>query len=281
MDPTIAVSGGLGFVCAHEVVEAPGASPGRCAFVLHGILGSRGNWRGFARAMARAYPGWRWVLVDLRGHGESHGAAGPHTVAACAADLDRLAVALGVRPAAVVGHSFGGKVALAYARDHGRGLEAVWSLDSPPGKSDAGAAGGEVARVIEAIRAAPMPVSSRQVVVRHFEAAGFGEGIARWMTTNLRRGAAGFEWVFDLAVVDALLADYRGVDLWPFLDAPPLSLAVHLLVATRGGRWSSGELARVDGLADVGVHRLDAGHWVHVDDPGGVRAALAVTFEAG
>lgn len=271
----------MGFVCAYEAVEAPGASPTRSAFLLHGILGSRGNWRGFARAMVREHPEWRLVLVDLRGHGESHGAAGPHTVAACAADLDRLAVELGERPAAVVGHSFGGKVALAYARDFGRGLEAAWSLDSPPGKSDAGAAGGEVAGVIEAIRKAPMPVESRQVIVRHFEAAGFGKGIAGWMTTNLRRGEAGFEWVFDLAVVDALLADYRAVDLWPFLEAPPLSLAAHVLVATRGDRWSAGELARLDGLADVGVHRLDAGHWVHVDDPSGVRAALAETFGAG
>lgn len=272
-------------ICAHDIVTAPGATPRRMAFLLHGILGSRGNWRGFARALVAQHPDWRIVLVDLRGHGESHGAAAPpHTVAACAGDLDRLAGHLGARPAVVVGHSFGGKVALVYARDHGGGLRAVWSLDSPPG-SNTGASvdgengDGEVERVIAAIREAPMPVADRQEIVRYFRERGFSAGLAGWMTTNLRRTAAGFSWTFDLAVVEALLADYRGLDLYPFLEAPPLSLAVHVLVAGKSDRWSAAEQARLAALGDVERHALPAaGHWVHIDDPEGLRAALAVSF---
>lgn len=270
---------------AHDVVTAPGAAPTRTAFFLHGILGSRGNWRGFARKLVAAHPDWRLVLVDLRGHGESHGASPPHTVAACAGDLDRLADRLadrlGARPAAVVGHSFGGKVALVYARDHGAGLRAVWSLDSPPGAGATDEGVGEVERVIAAIRAVPMPVADRQVVVRHFERRGFGAGVAGWMTTNLRRTPEGFRWSFDLDVVEALLADYRQVDLHPFLDAPPVSLAAHLLVAGRSDRWPPAELARLEAHRDIRVHRLPAaGHWVHIDDPDGLRDALAETFAA-
>jgi esterase len=43
----------------------------------------------------------------------------PHTVAAAAADVDRLVEHLDFHAAAVLGHSFGGKVALTYAAHHG------------------------------------------------------------------------------------------------------------------------------------------------------------------
>lgn len=266
------------FVPAHEIVTAPDALPHRTAFVLHGILGSRGNWRGFARSLAAAWPEWRFALVDLRGHGDSHGADGPHTVAACAADLARLARQLGYRPQAIVGHSFGGKVALAYARSHGAGLKAAWSLDSPPG---AHAIDGdhEVRRVIEAARALPMPLADRKAVVAHFEGAGFGSMIGRWMTTNLRRADDGFRWRFDLDVVDALLADYAGLDLFPLLESPPPGLALHLVLAGRSDRWKGETGRRVAGLHKTSVHRLpDAGHWVHIDDPDGLRSLLGATF---
>ena len=263
----------MSFVNAHEIITAPGAAPHRTAFVLHGILGSRGNWRGFARALTRAHDTWRFVLVDLRGHGESHGAASPHTVAACAADLNRLARHLGYRPEAVIGHSFGGKVALAFARAHRAGLKAAWSLDSPPG---AHTIDGEVRHVIETARALSTPVADRKAVVAHFEAAGLSTGIGRWMTTNLQRTAAGFVWRFDLDVIDALLSDYAGLDLFPYLEAPPPGLALHLVLAGRSNRWQGDTGRRVAALDRVRVHTLpDAGHWVHIDDPEGLRRLLS------
>lgn len=266
------------FVLAHDILTAPDAHPHRTAFVLHGILGSRGNWRGFARSLVAAHPQWRLVLVDLRGHGESHGAEAPHTVDACAADLARLARRLGHRPQAIVGHSFGGKVALCYARSHGAGLRAAWSLDSPPGAHRIDG-DHEVRRVIEAARALPMPVSRRDAVVAHFEAAGFSPMIGRWMTTNLHRVDGGFRWRFDLDVVDALLADYAALDLFPFLEAPPPGMALHLVQAGRSDRWKGEMGRRVAALSAVAVHRMpDAGHWVHIDDPDGLRALLEQTL---
>ena len=70
------VNAPLGFIPAHDIVIAPGADPTATAFVLHGILGSRRNWRGFVRKLAPRLPDWRFVLVDLRNHGDSHGATG-------------------------------------------------------------------------------------------------------------------------------------------------------------------------------------------------------------
>ena len=229
------------FVPAHESM-GDGA---RAAFVLHGVLGSGSNWRGFGRRLARAHPDWRFVLVDLRHHGDSHGAPPPDTVAACAADLATLAAELGA-PESILGHSFGGKVALAYARDHGAALRTVWSLDSPPGPSHEGAR--EVEEVIDAIRALEVPVSHRDEAVAHFTALGFSAALAGWMTTNLRRTEAGFVWRFATGPIATLLDDYRRLDLWPFvLEA---SQEVRILRAGKSDRWSSADAARVTDVLD-------------------------------
>jgi esterase len=52
--------------------------------------------------------------VDLRLHGGSTGFEPPHTLGAAADDVDRLVEHLDFHAAAVMGHSFGGKVALLY-----------------------------------------------------------------------------------------------------------------------------------------------------------------------
>ena len=112
------------------IVTASGVdSPAHIGWILHGILGSGRNWRSFARALAKSRPDWGFVLPDLRNHGATGPLPGPHTLSACVADLDGLPA-----PDWVAGHSFGGKVALAWAAE--RGLDSdvrdVWVLDSIP-----------------------------------------------------------------------------------------------------------------------------------------------------
>lgn len=272
----------MSFLPAHEVIEGAAARPGATAFLLHGILGSRRNWASFARRLAQAHPAWRFVLVDLRNHGDSAGAPPPHGLAACAADLATLSGAIG-RPRVVVGHSFGGKVALTYARDHGGGLREVWALDAAPGARtpEDDPLSHEVEQVVAACRALPTPVRDRAQVVEHFRGRGFSEMLANWMTTNVRREGDGLVWRFDLDAVEAMLADYWRTDLWPFLEAPPAHLRVHVLRAGRSDRWRPADVARLAALRGVDTHLLpDAGHWVHVDDPEGLLALLAGSFNA-
>src|SRR5580692_293073 len=99
--------------------------------VLHGILGSGNNFATLARRLAAACPAWGFALVDLRMHGRSTDAPPPHTLASAAADLDRVAGALDAPVLGVMGHSFGGKVALAWAAR--TPLDQAWVLDTSPG----------------------------------------------------------------------------------------------------------------------------------------------------
>src|SRR5262245_39953903 len=112
---------------AHEIVGD--GSRDRTVIFAHGILGSRTNWKSFAKKLCDRVDDVRCVLVALRGHGESHSFSPPHTVDACVDDL----IALGIEPRVVVGHSFGGKVMLSYAARPTVSVEQAWILDAPLG----------------------------------------------------------------------------------------------------------------------------------------------------
>jgi len=268
----------------HALVVPPDRPDGRLALVLHGILGNHTNWRSFARGLAARLPGWRFALVDLRNHGDSDGAPGPHTLAACVDDLEALERSLGNPIEAVIGHSFGGKVALELARRASPDLRAAFVLDASPQKYDVlPGADHEVRKVLAALDAVPQPLAKRADVVDAITAQGLPVGIGRWMTTNLKRTDAGFVWTFDLTAAQEMLADYFARDLWgPLRTTDPTAPPVHLVRAGRSDRWPPEVVAELDALAPDArgtVHLLpNAGHWVHVDDPAGLTDLLVRFF---
>ena len=252
----------------------------RTAFILHGILGNHTNWRSFARQLADDRPDWRFHLVDLRNHGLSDAPPPPHTLAACADDLDALAAQVGA-PDVVIGHSFGGKVTLEYASRRPDTLLQAWVLDATPHAMPEGPGDdNEVKSVLAALRAVPQPLARRSDVMSELAALGQPPMIQKWMTTNLRRDDDGFRWTFDLDGAEAMLDDYFQRDLWgPLETTSPSAPAVHLVRAGRSDRWTPDLLQRLAALppgAAGHVHVIeDSGHWLHVDAPDALRALLA------
>ncbi len=264
------------FVPHHRWVGSSGAS--KLAFVLHGALGSGQNFSRFTQKLAAARPEYRFALVDLRHHGQSVGAPPPNTLAACAEDLVSLSGALGAEPEVVIGHSFGGKVAIEYARQGAAALAQVWVLDSVPGAQEA-TEGSEITRVIAAVRAVPVPAASRRDVTQHLvERSGLSSGLAEWMATNLKRDGQQYTWMFDIDSIEELMADYFRTDLWRFLETPKVSPELQLVVAERSDRWTPELRARARALPASArvVYRelVNAGHWVHVDNPDGLLAMM-------
>lgn len=259
--------------------------------LLHGILGSNRNWRSFARRLVAARPEWQAVLVDLRCHGESTHLAPPHSLTACANDLIRLEAALDRPFDLVIGHSFGGKVALEWGQLSSHRLVSTFVLDSPPGATStrvrnslASDTGGRldtdtsaVERVISVIGDVPMPVSDRRDVSQFLEQQGFSRGLAAWMTTNVRREGSALHWAFDLDGVVALLADYREQDYWDLVEHPPDGLYVTQVWAAQSDRWLADDLAQLRNIEhpQSRVVSLDkAGHWLHVDNAAGLLEIL-------
>jgi pimeloyl-ACP methyl ester carboxylesterase len=249
----------------------------KLVFVLHGILGSGSNFRSLIKRLNEQRPECCFVLVDLRLHGRSLNASPPHTLAACVQDLTRLSEQLERAPEAVLGHSFGGKVALCYAAQRPIKLEQVWVLDSYPGPHEPNA-NHEVARVIEALKRAPVLTDTRDEFIKSLTEQGLSLGIARWLSQNLERTGEGYHFRLDLAAISELLADYFRQDLWPIVETPPPGQEVCLVIAERSHQLNAEARAQLAELAHgPQVHRFtlaNAGHWLHVDNPDGLLALL-------
>jgi pimeloyl-ACP methyl ester carboxylesterase len=119
-------------ILKYDLVSATGSTPSRLAVFLHGILGSGANLRTHARRFVEGCPSYQVALMDLRAHGNSREPDGqPDTLTSAARDVLETARQLPLPLHALVGHSFGGKVALEAARLEP--IPQVMTLDSAPG----------------------------------------------------------------------------------------------------------------------------------------------------
>lgn len=268
------------------------------AVLLHGILGSRRNWSTFAKRLAQEFPTWQFLLVDLRCHGDSAliQKPGPHTVATAARDVLRLVGQLRLTPRVLIGHSFGGKVALSMVDQAAKPLARpvqLWVLDATPGTVRAGGNGEDhPAELIEALAEMPDQVPSRRFVINALTKKGFSSGVAEWMTTNLRlmEGAASpaFSWNFNLQGISDMYRSYETTNLWHIVENVPQGVHCNFLRAERSlHRWAHEDVQRIHAAetlaacegAGVEMHVLeDAGHWVHADNPDGLFRILTKSF---
>jgi esterase len=257
-------------ILAHTRVTAPDRTPERWLLVLHGIYGSGRNWGTIARRLVEARPEWGALLVDLRNHGGSQGFRPPHTVAAAAADVDRLVEHLDFHAAAVLGHSFGGKVALAYAAHHGDELRQAWVVDSTLA---VGEPAGSAWRMIETVRALPETFASRQEAVDGIAAAGYPEALGQWFAINLEPADGRYRWRIDLDAMEEMLRDYFRTDVWETLARPPEGVELHIVKATRSDSIDDEAVRRVRMAGAAGrvfLHELEGGHWINADNPEGM-----------
>jgi pimeloyl-ACP methyl ester carboxylesterase len=262
------------------IVAAGAGAARRTVVMLHGIYGRGRNWATIARGLTAGRPEWAAALVDLRLHGASPAFEPPHTVAACAADVrDRIARA-DDWPApveAVVGHSFGGKVALSLLADGAAPpLSQVWIVDSTPAASEPA---GTAWRMLGLARALPQRVATRAEAIDGLTAGGITPDVAAWMASNLRRDGDGLVWALDWEAMEALLRDFFVRDLWPIVEAPPSGVALHFIKASESSRLSEEACARLEAAGRatgrVHLHRVEGGHWVHADNPAVITALLA------
>ena len=253
-----------GRLSVQEVV-GEGSDPEGWLAVLHGIYGAGRNWGSVARKLVEARPEWGALLVDLRQHGDSTGFPPPHTLEAAAADLTHLPHAGRVR--AVLGHSFGGKVALAYARD-AEAVEQVWVVDSTP---DAREPGGSAWGMLRVLRRVPERFDERDEAVVALTAEGVQRPIALWMTTNLEWTGEEYRWRLDFDEMESLLRSFFALDLWEVVEDPPPRLEVHLIRATESSVMDDAAAERVRAAAEttgrVHLHEVAGGHWLNADNP--------------
>lgn len=240
-------------------------------------------------------------MADLRCHGDSASInkRGPHTVDSAAFDVLKLLGRLRLSPRVIIGHSFGGKVALSMVKQAAKPLARpvrVWVLDATPGKIRAGGDGDDhPAELIAFLRKLPNEVSSKRDVVDSLVQGGFSKDVAQWVVTNLRqKGAPGspsssYSWVFNLDGIAEMYQSYEENNLWRIVEDVPRGVHINFLKAERSlHRWALEDLQRIHAAEEqavedgggVEMHVLeDAGHWVQADNPDGLFKILSFSFQ--
>ncbi|WP_435103106.1 alpha/beta fold hydrolase [Arhodomonas sp. AD133] len=243
--------------------DASGDGP--ALLLLHGLYGSGNNWRRYARRWSEHY---RVLLPDLRNHGRS-----PHSermdYPAMAADLLRVLEREGLERATVLGHSMGGKVAMALALTAPQHVAGLIVADMAPVTYEN--------RGHDAILAAMQAVDLDAVTSRADADAALAEAVdspmvRQFLLTNLERGTEGWRWRLPLETLRQALPTIQG---WPALDgrweAPALFVhgerSDYVDAAGREAIASHFPEARVESIAS-------AGHWLHVETPDAFTAAV-------
>lgn len=269
-------------VVSPMVARRVGAEAGstRALLLLHGIYGRGRNWLAVARLLAERRPDWSLWLADMRHHGDAHPGPDCGSLDALAEDIETWGAAQGVTPDAVLGHSFGGKVALAYAARQARRVLQTWVIDSTP---EARPPSGSAWDMLGIVRSLPDSFRSRQDAIAGIEAGGFSTEVAQWMSTNLTHDTDAFRWRLDFDVMERLLHDFFDTPMWAVLDPGSPLHDIHVLKATQSSVISPDAVARMRALeerpggphARVHVHEREGGHWIHAESPATIVELLA------
>jgi esterase len=245
---------------------APHSTRRRSLYFLHGILGSGGNLRSLAKAALAELPTVDAVLVDLRMHGRSQGFTGPHTLMNAAADVLRLASIIGRPVDALVGHSYGGKVALFIAKQKlaSKVTLPVMLLDSSPSARPKRTGSEGTMKVIDTLRRLPAQVEKRDQYTEFLLAEKLDAATVAWLAMNVYPVEGGYAFRLDVDAVSEMLDDYFLQDAWETVEALQVRPSVGLVIGERSNVVSPEDCERAERLG-VSQTTVSAGHWVHAE----------------
>ena len=238
--------------------------------MLHGLMGSSTNWGGMAKRLGLKH---RVIAMDARNHGAS-GHAPDMEYGALADDVAQTLAAMGVPRAAVLGHSMGGKIAMMLALTRPEMVERLVVADMSPVPYLAPSR----AYVLAMQGMALTPGMTRRDAMAALLPAVPQEGIRAFLAQNLVFGDGAPRW----RVALGWIAD--GMDAIEDFAPPPGARYDGPTLFIRGSRSDyvlPDHMAAIAGFFPAARHAVvDAGHWVHADNPAAFLAALEPFLEA-
>jgi len=233
---------------------------GEPLIVLHGLFGSSRNWNTVAKVLARDR---EVVAVDLRNHGDSE-----HTETMTwmdmVGDIDTLMTELGIASAALLGHSMGGKAAMAFALSLPQKTDALIVADIAP-----------VAyhpvhiELIDTMLSLPLAeIQNRADAEERLREAGIVDTMVRqFLLSNLTRSNGGYVWRLNLPVLRQNMPDIAGFpDDWP---GAPYNGPVRFLAGGNSDYILPKHYQAISRLFPrAAVQTIEgAGHWLHAEKP--------------
>lgn len=177
--------------------------------MLHGLLGSSRNWLTTGKDLTDQF---HVLALDLRNHGQSPHVE-PMTYAAMVADVLGWLEAQGLEQVSLLGHSMGGKVAMALACRHPARVTRLIVVDIAPKDYLSHAHRSEFAAMNE-LRLDDL--KSRAEAELRFEARVADWAMRKFLVTNIERTDEGdWRWAINLPVLTAALPEIERNPLEP------------------------------------------------------------------
>jgi esterase len=234
-----------------------GASPP--LVVLHGLFGSARNWGAIVRRLSARH---RVLAMDLRNHGASARAEAMDYVS-MAGDVAETMAAAGAAPAALLGHSMGGKAAMALALTRPELVARLLVADIAPVQYPP-----RQAPIVAALRAVPLrPGLARREADAALQANGVGEMATRaFLLQNLRFEGEAPTWRCGLDEIAAALADIEG---FPDFGAARYGEPTLFLLGERSDYVQPDHRPRIRELFPAArfLTLRGTGHWLHAEKP--------------
>ncbi|KAF9578396.1 hypothetical protein BGW38_005812 [Lunasporangiospora selenospora] len=242
-------------------VQEPARS--RPIVIMHGLFGSKQNWKALSKAMATRL-NTRVFTLDLRNHGESDHSP-VHDYANMANDVAQFMKQQSLESPMVIGHSMGGKVAMNLALQHVP-LDRLVVVDMAPVKVALSSEFAKYVAVMKEIQHAHVTKQSEadqmmQKVVPDM-------GVRQFLLTNLKRDPSGQGYSFRVPI--GTLGDSLGklgeFDFVPGQDQ--FDGKALFIKGDRSGYVREKELDLIKSFfPNARVEGLDTGHWVHAEKP--------------
>lgn len=231
--------------------------------LVHGLFGQGRNWGGIGKALARRF---RVLMPDLRNHGDSPRAAGM-SYAAMAQDLAEVLQAEGAAGATVLGHSMGGKAAMALALRHPGLIGRLVVCDIAPRRYAPA-----LRPFVAGMRALPLAEGmTRREADAALAAAVPDAGIRAFLLQSLDFEAQPPRWKLGLAELAAGMPEVEGFEEEGRFEGPALVISGARSDYIRPeDRAAFLRLFPRAGFREV----ADAGHWVHAENPRGFLSVL-------
>jgi pimeloyl-ACP methyl ester carboxylesterase len=249
------------------------------------------------------------ILMDLRGHGKSYYQQQQSSLSSssisseqrhehdiytfkhCVQDVEHTllqeqeASSTATETDVVVGHSWGGRIALEYAvvrSTTNNPLQTVWLLDTVPGQAHE-----SVDQVIDAVTAVVKSnklLDRKELINLLTQSYKMDIGIAQWLASSYNNKTGDFG--FDLKLVQDIKPEFAHQDFIGLVRTilennerrlsedsnSTKTTTIHLVRGGKNKAWSIEILRQLESLAreyptTLYLHVLpSAGHWVHVDD---------------
>jgi len=248
----------------HQILGNPS---GPKLVFLHGLLGSAANWRKVTSLMEGDY---HILVFDQRGHGRSFQPESGYAPEDYALDLKEILDQLGWERVLLVGHSMGGRNAIAFAHQWPHRVIGLVIEDIGPDSAEEG-----MARIEKLLSLVPTPFTSR-AAAKKFLLEEYPKLIpwnsdpmtlARFFYSNIEEKDDGTaDWRFHMPGILASLHEGRVKERWA--EWKSLNMPILVIRGERSTDLSRSTFERMlnENPGVRGVEIPGVGHWIHFAD---------------